>query len=1217
MMLDRIDIDAHGPLQRVELGPFAEHLNVVVGPPRSGKTAIARFIRDSLVERQYPLGMMSSSSGRVVWADMNGMVHCRREQDGTPHGRTTVEFQPRGDDAYAYRQHRHSWISDIGDSSPSSRAVRSLRLPESLVDGVVTDTSVTHVGRVVAACVAAGLDSPETYRRLPRGYESAWHERGRFEPLDAEHQSRLRRQLAEVEAELGRLHLAGFDYQTLVQRRDELSSRLADATRRSNPYDVEWDRDAAQRRLTELNDRARRLRTQQSELREATRTGAWSDRYRWSAYERGSVVPGVYDRTHPSLMDDSLRRDLDDIDAQVIGWRRTLFEVRGLREALRRDEAVRRHYDDPHGFAASRRRQLNGLLHDVGRYEPDRLRHWYGRAPQNRLTTRWEEVRDRVRSATQQIDWLLNRYSHSDRGRAWYDSLSPATNYRTSSALDDALRAIREDLLHVATHAESADVDRWSRNRQVEELTECQNWLVAAIDQLMRHRESLLRAHPVVGQERFDRRYDWDRDAWEQELRRVSAELDDCLTEAADLRKLLQAEDRPERRTSEWTDPQAIHHEIQRIDEQLAGHSRVRWLSSQRSDLLRKLEAGSTVRHDSPLAHAASRWLVRLSAGRLRSIVWPYARYRNAPSSGPASVDGLKIDGRPEEECTATDRAVAAIAVRMAAADLLAMQGRPVPLVLETPQGLFSGYTPTDSREPVGPNAVRESMLTAFADYARDGRQLVVLTGDEELGHRIGQTGGRLFQLLRNPVVHGHRPIWRPHYQGERYVGPHPHTYGDVAAPPPRQISDINRDFDMAWREVYGLYDTPEQPSTRPVRTDWAAPGEPYRDGYYAAETYTTVTPSDPRRFDENGCWVSGELRSELPTGARGQESDRSSLRETVAESPFFLTVDSPIDQAPSIDAVAAARLRGLSVTHVNHLMQQDSNRLADALGLSSVSASTVRRWQAECRLMCRVPKLRGFDARVLVGCGVTDPAQLAAIHPVDLLQEVEAFLATERGQQILLSGTSHELSRITSWIAAANSSPEERAAAQARAEKQTYLNSSRDRESGYAFDSDRYEYDRGNSANYVRDRNGVRRRRSTLIQSDASARDVSSPRRSKSDRYRSGDDETEFGTSRTSSKRTRRRSTSASGSRGTVDLESASAEHFRIFGIATLTLSSQVDRLSSATESQRPHPPLRARARRAGGGHRAGRTRAPILLAPGKSGGRRAFDRATHGRTA
>ena len=135
------------------------------------------------------------------------------------------------------------------------------------------------------------------------------------------------------------------------------------------------------------------------------------------------------------------------------------------------------------------------------------------------------------------------------------------------------------------------------------------------------------------------------------------------------------------------------------------------------------------------------------------------------------------------------------------------------------------------------------------------------------------------------------------------------------------------------------------------------------------------------------------------------------------------MTVDSPIDQAPSIDAVLAARLRGLGITHIIHLMREDSNRLADTLGVANVNAAAIRRWQAECRLVCRVPQLRGFDARILVGCGINEPSRLAAMPPVELLERVEAFLATERGQRILLSGSSYELCRITSWIASANRS--------------------------------------------------------------------------------------------------------------------------------------------------------------------------------------------------
>ena len=281
----------------------------------------------------------------------------------------------------------------------------------------------------------------------------------------------------------------------------------------------------------------------------------------------------------------------------------------------------------------------------------------------------------------------------------------------------------------------------------------------------------------------------------------------------------------------------------------------------------------------------------------------------------------------------------------------------------------------------------------------------------------------------------------------------------------------------MAWREAYGFYDNPERTRGRVNAsefTDFARDGIDYRDGYYFADTYTTVAPSGPFQYDPEGHWASQSSSSngapQRTAGTRPSTESVPAPRVQVPASPFYLSVDSPIDQAPSIDAVAAARLRGLSVTHINHLMQQDSNRLADALGLANVDASTIRRWQAECRLVCRVPQLRGFDARVLVGCGVTTPAQLASIHPVDLLQEVEEFLATERGQQILLSGSSHELSRITSWIAAANSSSgggvvgfgrdRDSGGAPPRQRRRSYYRGFKHTEDpGYAFDSDGYEY--------------------------------------------------------------------------------------------------------------------------------------------------------------
>ncbi len=132
------------------------------------------------------------------------------------------------------------------------------------------------------------------------------------------------------------------------------------------------------------------------------------------------------------------------------------------------------------------------------------------------------------------------------------------------------------------------------------------------------------------------------------------------------------------------------------------------------------------------------------------------------------------------------------------------------------------------------------------------------------------------------------------------------------------------------------------------------------------------------------------------------------------------LTEASLIEDCPSLDATSAARLRALGIDRVGDLLATDPHWLAEYLRLNGVTSSTVMRWQAEAKLLCNVPQLRPFDARVLAGAGVRHPRQLAEMHPSQLLDRVERFLSTDRGREILRSGNSYELSRITSWIASA-----------------------------------------------------------------------------------------------------------------------------------------------------------------------------------------------------
>ena len=1101
MLLDRVDIDAHGPLSRVELGPFSEFLNVICGPAGSGKTAITRFIRDSLVHREYPIGMMSSSTGRVVWAGPEGMMHCRREQDGSSTGRRTFEFEPRGDFPSHYRSLDGSWLGAI-ESSDSSRALRSIQIPESIVDGVITDTALTSVARVVSACIRSGLDETASYPSSGRNHSLEETERRR----------NLRRELADLETEIAQLMPRDANQESLLRRRETLTARLsrfhdeAPTSSRDSNRSVDFQ-------IAELERRARVLQSEQIRLKE--RTEELSSRI---ASKRSETLD-QHDSYRGHSVDIETRRTIDDLGAQLIRWRRTLREVRGLREALGAYAGqsdfrypAYSEFDSPYIDTASIRRQrLDDFLHATRQYDHRRWTSdadWrpyeYRAADYVPRTHRWtsRDIVTRIESATRQIDWLIQRYAAADIVNLdWYSSIP---SYQQHNSVEETLRAIRSDLVQVrgltgARNEIRLDQER-SRQFDLQELQQTERWLAASIDQLACRREAMLG-------DRMPRSYAAPLDDFEldrlqaqytrltEELSRTTLDLNDCLSRARHLRESIGTSGRIDNVHQRWVDREAIVAELAEIERQLESGSRIHLLRSRRDQLIAELGIpASKIQKPSTLAEKASHWLVRLTANRLQTVSWPYSAFKHASVAHNIHFaeqrTGICIDGRDESNYSDADRAIAALAVRMAAAEMLAASGRPVPLVLEIPAELLLGRYHGDVRRSAWVDssyrAFDEGTLpicAALQDYSRDGGQVILLTSNETFADEIYRAGGRRYLLHNATSLHGHRSIWKPQYATEHFVGPP--VYRDVdladhrvssrsrspqAWPTSPHYSDINRSFDMAWREAYGFYDNPDGYRQLPM-TDWAPQGYDYRDGYYVANQFTTKP----------------QPTVQTPPAPTNLVVER---QETKRVSPFFLTVDSPIDQAPSIDSIAAARLRNLSVTHINHLMQQDSNRLADALGLSNVDASTVRRWKAECRLVCRVPQLRGFDARVLVGCGITDPAQLASIPPVELLQRVEDFLTTKQGQRILLSGTSYELSRITSWIAAARSATDGRvvfANDETYARPLTYENE-------HDFDSDRYEYEVDNDLVSSRSRRNRSSRRSRLRNANQSRNNHSTP---------------------------------------------------------------------------------------------------------------------------
>ncbi|MGI9468871.1 MAG: DUF4332 domain-containing protein [Rubripirellula sp.] len=1157
MLLDRIDIDTHGPLQRVELGPFSEQINVVHAPEGSGKTALARFVRDALVERQYPLGMLSSSTGRVVFAGRHGLVHYYREQDGTAHGRQTIQYEPRGTDPVNFGVELTGWLPNISNSNDAELAIQAFNLPEAIADCVITDSAVTNIARVVSACVRSGLDSQQSCG-LEKGKPAAstsnagtalnhpakastamasafedhapshagassqvGHKHSGNHTFTtphgnhADHQhsvKQIRADLADIEAELASLQsvagpLEEPEHASLLSRRSWLTQCLNDdpcsdnqskvavydsfvarptagarsnskPSRASDSTDTQQGvlRDSKterrrqshlQSRLRELHDRARTLRSKRNQLRNRL-----SDLSKRPLHPRASV-----DGAKPTTTGRTQRqRQIEEIDAQVIHWQRAQMEVAALQHCLFTGKSGATSTSSPVDERSLRRMRLNCFLHTLD--QPHSPEEEVASAKNTPLSRGRESINQHILLATRQIDWLVDRYAGPDRAsRSWYEQDQSIPG--TATTLSSTLRTIRDVLRQIHSYNQGQPTP--ASHPPMHELSlarRCEQWLLSAIKQLKRHRDEVLRrthalgdvADPECSDSRTRQLETWNRERKDRisELESVTLSLDICLTEAAEVRRGMQNSGLHVRGTStsrltwlnedlgnidrgstdrDLADQESARSnrallikELQEVDARISSLARAQWLRTRRTQLLSDLGfPAHKATTSSTLAHEASRWLIRLTGGRLQRIEWSTEKVTATPTDQLGVEQGvIAIDGADATNCTPFDQACAVLAVRMAAGKLLAHSGRPVPLVIETlgevEKMLHDRCVDQDeSGTPFARPSVNGAFTAALHDYASDGHQLLVLTSSENLAAQLQQVGSRIEKIHTERIVHPHRPLWKSNYAAENYVGPHPHTYGLRDVPEdvlPMKGSNYmpnvnaNQRFDMAWQDTQGnsVNATDHTRGSVPSEsTDWASDGSLHRDGYYYTDTYSTVESPNA-----HSATVGTTSISSAPSPSTAKEAIRMSHHRNVSTaapaSPFFLSVDSSIDQGPSIDAVAAARLRGLQISHVVHLMQQDPCRLADALGLANVEANTIRRWQAECRLVCRVPNLRGFDARILVACGITTPATLAATPPITLLHKVETFLATERGQQLLLSGSSHELARITGWIATANS---------------------------------------------------------------------------------------------------------------------------------------------------------------------------------------------------
>lgn len=197
-----------------------------------------------------------------------------------------------------------------------------------------------------------------------------------------------------------------------------------------------------------------------------------------------------------------------------------------------------------------------------------------------------------------------------------------------------------------------------------------------------------------------------------------------------------------------------------------------------------------------------------------------------------------------------------------------------------------------------------------------------------------------------------------------------------------------------------------EQPSPKAIPNERAKSAEPLK-----------VAPAPPTSTDST---ASKNPTTEPPRVERHAEKQADR---------FYLTLDMPIEKAPSIGTTTAAMLEEHGVSTVGDLLAFDPDRLADAIHDERFDSFTILTWQMQADLCCDVPNLRGHDAQILTACDISHREELASSNPQALWQKVQSFVSTPAGERILRGGPRPDLAEVTNWIQWANRADQVKAA--------------------------------------------------------------------------------------------------------------------------------------------------------------------------------------------
>lgn len=147
-------------------------------------------------------------------------------------------------------------------------------------------------------------------------------------------------------------------------------------------------------------------------------------------------------------------------------------------------------------------------------------------------------------------------------------------------------------------------------------------------------------------------------------------------------------------------------------------------------------------------------------------------------------------------------------------------------------------------------------------------------------------------------------------------------------------------------------------------------------------------------------------------------------------EKRFYLSLADDVEKAPSIGPRTASLLHSAGVMTVRDLLVCDPAAAAAKIGVRYITANRIARWQAQSRLVCTIPWLRGTHAQLLVGAGYDTIDAIAAADTASVCAAILKFAATSEGQSVLRNAAPPTMDWVALRLEHARAAEPERAAA-------------------------------------------------------------------------------------------------------------------------------------------------------------------------------------------